>query len=63
MRIPFFGRECTELAREDTNVGVIYVTVVDVSRDIAVPLLTSRARHDSQRVEIVGTIELKRLGI
>ena len=61
--IPFFGPECTELAREDTNVGVIYVTVVDVGRDVAVPLFTGRARHYSQRVKIVGPIELKSFGI
>src|SRR5438552_6200518 len=63
MRIPFFGRECTELAREDTNVGAIYVTVVDVGRDVAVPLLPGRARHYSQRVKIVGAIELQSFDI
>src|SRR6266404_1640084 len=63
MRIPFFGRKCTKLARENTNVGVIYVTIMDVSRDVAVPLLAGRARHNSQCIQIVGTVELKRFGL
>ena len=61
--VPFFGRECTELAREDANVGVIDVAVVNVGREVAVLSLANGAGHDAKRVEIIRTIQFKRVRV
>ncbi len=61
--VALLGRERAKLAGENAEVRVIDVAIQDVGRHVAVLLLADRAGHDSERVEIVGTIQLKRFGL
>ena len=57
VRVAFFCRESTELTGENTDVGIIDVTVVDVGRGLSILLLTDRRCHNPERVQIVRTIK------
>ena len=61
--IAFPGREGAELARKDADVGVVDVTVVNVTRVVPIFSFAHDIRHYSQRVEIARLIQRERIGV
>ena len=61
VRVAFLRGESAELAGEDADVGVVDVTIEDVGRDVAVLPLAHHARHDPERIEIIGSVKLERV--
>ena len=59
--IALFCRESAELARQDTNVGIIDVAIVDVRCVIAVFMFAHHVRNHSQSVEIIREKESERI--
>jgi hypothetical protein len=54
--VTLLGREGAKLAREHANVGVIDVTIVDVSGVIAVLSFSDGICDDAEGIEIVRAI-------
>ena len=52
MGIALLGGESAELTREDADVGVVDVTVVNVGGEIAVLSFAHHIRHHPQRIQI-----------
>ena len=61
VRVALFGGKRAELAGQDTNVRVVDVTVVDISRVIAVLSFAHHVGNHSKSVKIVRTIQSKRV--
>ena len=61
--VTFLRGESAELAREDANVGVIDVTIVNIGGVVAVLLLAHDIRHDSKRVEIIRAVESESISL
>jgi hypothetical protein len=61
MGIAFFGSECAKLTRENADIGIVDVTVNDVSGVVTIFSLPHRACHDPKRVEIIGTVQFQSL--
>jgi hypothetical protein len=61
--IAFFGSKRAELARKDANVGVIDVTVVDVTRVIPIFSFAHDIRHHAQRIKFARFIQSERVDV
>ena len=57
VRVALFRRKSAELAGENADVGIVDVTIVNVSGEVAVFALAHCARHDAESVEIIRFVE------
>lgn len=60
VRISFPGTEGAELARKNANVGIIDVAVQDIGGAISVFPLPNEVGHETECVNVRGTIEARR---
>src|SRR4051812_41826075 len=57
MRIAFARSESAELTREDADVRVVDVAVVNVGGEVAILSLAHVARDDPERVQVMSRVE------
>ena len=53
MGVPFFRSKGAELTGQDANVGIVDVTIVDVSGEVAVLSLAHHVREHAERGQII----------
>jgi hypothetical protein len=63
VRIALPGGESAELARKNTDVGIVDVSVVNVTGVIPVLSFAHHIRHHPEGVQITRLIQSQRLGI
>ncbi len=63
MGIALLSGKGAELAGEHTNVGIVDVTVVDVTGVVSIFSLAHDAGYDPERVEIVRAIEIESIDL
>lgn len=61
--VAFFRRERTKLTRENTDIGIVDVAVVNVACEISILLFADGAGEYPERVEIVASIQVERFSV